>query len=126
MKQLNIYDFLGDTQTADAQRVFQADLPSQHTNQRNIMNNITNSDLLELINQLQAIVEEPESTDEQDECTECTLERLNELESILLANNNIHILEVINNTLMQEAPIRNEQADTLLKLAQLRVLLLEH
>ena len=73
---------------------------------------------------------EPTTSDEAEEldhnsedCTECQLASLNQLESLLTANVNVSILEVIQNTLNQEAPIRNEQADTLVKLAQVKSIL---
>jgi hypothetical protein len=75
---------------------------------------------------------EPELTDasetqhDPEECLDCKLEQLEQLDTLLLANVNVSILEVIQNTLNQEAPIRNEQADTLLKLAQVRTMLLDN
>ena len=65
-------------------------------------------------------IELPHSTDE---CLDCKLAQLSQEESILLAEVNVNILTVINNTLNQEAPIRNEQADTLVKLAQVKSIL---
>ena len=58
-----------------------------------------------------------------DECIDCQLDELETRESLLLAYVNVAILDVINNTLNQEAPIRNEQADTLVKLAQVKSIL---
>ena len=56
-------------------------------------------------------------------CIDCQLAELEYKETLLLASVNVNILEVIQNTLNQDAPIRNEQADTLVKLAQVRTLL---
>ena len=56
-------------------------------------------------------------------CLGCQLAQLNQSETLLLANVNVAILEVMQNTLNQDAPIRNEQADTLVKLAQVKSIL---
>ena len=66
-----------------------------------------------------------QSTEEHnsDECIDCQLDELESRESLLLASVNVNILEVIQNTLNQEAAIRNEQADTLVKLAQVKSIL---
>ena len=58
-----------------------------------------------------------------DVCLDCQLAELETRESLLLASVNVNILEVIQNTLNQESAIRNEQADTLLKLAQVKSIL---
>ena len=58
-----------------------------------------------------------------DVCLDCQLAELETRESLLLASVNVAILDVMNNTLNQEAPIRNEQADTLVKLAQVKSIL---
>ncbi len=67
----------------------------------------------------------PQSAEEHnsDVCIDCQLDELESRESLLLASVNVNILEVIQNTLNQEAPIRNEQADTLVKLAQVKSIL---
>ena len=66
-----------------------------------------------------------EQTEEynSDECIDCQLAELESKESLLLANVNVAILDVMMNTLNQDAPIRNEQADTLVKLAQVKSIL---
>ena len=66
-----------------------------------------------------------EQTEEynSDECIDCQLAELESKESLLLANVNVAILDVMMNTLNQEAAIRNEQADTLVKLAQVKSIL---
>ena len=69
---------------------------------------------------------EPIAPDEEcasEDCLECQLAYLDNKETLLLANVSVAILDVMMNTLNQEAPIRNEQADTLVKLAQVRSLL---
>ena len=58
-----------------------------------------------------------------DVCIDCQLDELKSRESLLLAHVNVAILDVMNNTLNQEAAIRNEQADTLVKLAQVKSIL---
>ena len=69
---------------------------------------------------------EPTASDEDhnsEDCLDCQLADLDNKETLLLANVSVAILDVMMNTLNQEAPIRNEQADTLVKLAQVRSLL---
>ena len=65
-----------------------------------------------------------ESDDNSDYCIDCQLDYLESKETLLLANVNVAILDVMMNTLNQESAIRNEQADTLVKLAQVRTMLL--
>ena len=60
---------------------------------------------------------------DSDYCVNCQLDELETRESLLLASVNVAILDVMNNTLNQEAAIRNEQADTLVKLAQVKSIL---
>ena len=67
--------------------------------------------------------ERGESDHNSDECIDCQLDYLESKETLLLASVNVNILEVIQNTLNQDAPIRNEQADTLVKLAQVKSIL---
>ena len=68
-------------------------------------------------------IAEPTEEHNSDECINCQLDELKPKETLLLASVNVNILEVIQNTLNQEAPIRNEQADTLLKLAHVKSIL---
>ena len=68
-------------------------------------------------------IAEPTEEHNSDECIDCQLAELGSRETLLLASVNVNILEVIQNTLNQEAPIRNEQADTLLKLAHVKSIL---
>ena len=63
------------------------------------------------------------TSDEDPDCLDCQLTHLEDTETLLLANVNVAILDVMMNTLNQEAPIRNEQADTLLKLAHVKSIL---
>ena len=72
---------------------------------------------------LKASDTQPDAEGDSDYCIDCQLDELESKESLLLASVNVNILEVIQNTLNQEAPIRNEQADTLLKLAQVKSIL---
>ena len=65
----------------------------------------------------------PDAEGDSDYCIDCQLTELESKESLLLASVKVSILEVIQNTLNQDAPIRNEQADTLLKLAQVKSIL---
>ena len=58
-----------------------------------------------------------------EECIDCQLAELESRESLLLASVNVAILDVMMNTLNQKPAIRNEQADTLVKLAQVRTIL---
>ena len=123
MRQTTIWDFLPQESSNEAKQ----------TNQRNIMLFKSLDDVIAFIKQQEskgstgksleltdAVEELPHSTDE---CLDCKLTQLSQEESILLAEVNVNILTVINNTLNQDAPIRNEQADTLVKLAQVKSIL---
>ena len=123
MRQTTIWDFLPQESSTEA----------KSTNQRNTMKFDSIEELLSFLKnqpKSDSMGAEPTTSDEAEElghnsedCTDCQLASLNQLESLLLANVNVNILEVIQNTLNQEAPIRNEQADTLLKLAQVKSIL---
>ena len=121
MRQTTIWDFLPQESSNEAKQ----------TNQRNIMLFKSLDDVIAFIKQQESkgstgepvtdgSMELPHSTDE---CLDCKLAQLSQEESILLAEVNVNILTVINNTLNQDAPIRNEQADTLVKLAQVKSIL---
>ena len=122
MRQTTIWDFLPQESSTEA----------KPTNQRNIMQFKSLEEAFDYIRGQQAkepvtgepvtdgSIELPHSTDE---CLDCKLAQLSQEESILLAEVNVNILTVINNTLNQDAPIRNEQADTLVKLAQVKSIL---
>ena len=120
MRQTTIWDFLPQESSTEA----------KPTNQRNIMLFKSLDDVIAFIKQqeskgstgepVESINELPHSTDE---CLDCKLAQLSQEETILLAEVNVNILTVINNTLNQEAAIRNEQADTLVKLAQVKSIL---
>lgn len=121
MRQTTIWDFLPQESSNEAKQ----------TNQRNIMLFKSLDDVIEFIKQQESkgstgepvtdgSIELPHSTDE---CLDCKLAQLSQEETILLAEVNVNILTVINNTLNQEAAIRNEQADTLVKLAQVKSIL---
>ena len=118
MRQTTIWDFLPQESSIEA----------KPTNQRNTMNFKSIEALdeffkqhgLELFSQsIAGLTEEHNS----DECIDCQLAELESKETLLLASVNVNILEVIQNTLNQDAPIRNEQADTLVKLAQVKSIL---
>ena len=120
MRQTTIWDFLPQESSTEA----------KPTNQRNTMNSISLEDVFDYIRRNQPTSESAGTesvTSEEDhnseDCLDCQLADLDNKETLLLANVNVAILEVIQNTLNQEAPIRNEQADTLVKLAQVRSLL---
>ena len=68
-------------------------------------------------------IAEPDAEGDSDYCIDCQLTELESKETLLLASVNVNILEVIQNTLNQDSPIRNEQADTLVKLAQVKSIL---
>ena len=115
MRQTTIWDFLPQESSNEA----------EPTNQRNNMIEFNSlEELAELFKGLQSKAS-TQSTEEHnsDECIDCQLAELGDKETLLLASVNVNILEVIQNTLNQEAPIRNEQADTLLKLAQVKSIL---
>ena len=118
MRQTTIWDFLPQESSTEA----------KPTNQRNIMKFDSIESLAEFFKQQgsvllsQSIAELVEKHNSK-ECIDCQLAELEYKETLLLASVNVSILEVIQNTLNQEAPIRNEQADTLLKLAQVKSIL---
>lgn len=123
MRQTTIWDFLPQESSTEAKL----------TNQRNIMQFESLEEVLDYIRRnlstsgLVGTTTEPftQSTEEynSDECIDCQLDELESKEALLLASVNVNILEVIQNTLNQDAPIRNEQADTLVKLAQVKSIL---
>ena len=114
MRQTTIWDFLPQESSIEA----------KPTNQRNTMNFESLDDLIEFLKQQSPKSMTSDPTEECPEnCTDCQLDELESKESLLLASINVNILEVIQNTLNQEAPIRNEQADTLVKLAQVKSIL---
>lgn len=121
MRQTTIWDFLPQESSNEAKQ----------TNQRNIMLFKSLDDVIAFIKQQESkgstgepvtdgSIELPHNTDE---CLDCKLAQLSQEETILLAEVNVNILTVINNTLNQEEAIRNEQADTLVKLAQVKSIL---
>ena len=121
MRQTTIWDFLPQESSNEAKQ----------TNQRNIMLFKSLDDVIAFIKQQESkgstgepvtdgSIELPHSTDE---CLDCKLAQLSQEETILLAEVNVNILTVINNTLNQAEAIRNEQADTLVKLAQVKSIL---
>ena len=124
MRQTTIWDFLPQESSTEAKQ----------TNQRNTMEFKSLEDIFEYIRMHQPKSDsagtEPitpneagESDDNSDECIDCQLDYLESKETLLLANVNVAILDVMMNTLNQDAPIRNEQADTLVKLAQVKSIL---
>ena len=112
MRQTTIWDFLPQESSTEA----------KSTNQRNIMKFESLEDLIEFLKQQTSITQSTEEHN-SDDCADCQLAELKTRESLLLAHVNVAILDVMNNTLNQEAPIRNEQADTLVKLAQVKSIL---
>ncbi len=112
MRQTTIWDFLPQESSTEA----------KPTNQRNIMNFKSLEDLIEFLKQQTSITQSTEEHN-SDECIDCQLAELESKETLLLASVNVNILEVINNTLNQAEAIRNEQADTLVKLAQVKSIL---
>lgn len=120
MRQTTIWDFLPQESSTEA----------KPTNQRNTMNSISLEDVFDYIRMNQPKSDpvgiEPTTSDEDhnsEDCLDCQLADLDNKETLLLANVNVAILDVMMNTLNQEAPIRNEQADTLVKLAQVKSIL---
>ena len=124
MRQTTIWDFLPQESSIEAKQ----------TNQRNAMEFKSLEDIFEYIRMHQPKSDsagtEPitpneagESDDNSDECIDCQLYYLESKETLLLANVNVAILDVMMNTLNQESAIRNEQADTLVKLAQVKYIL---
>ena len=123
MRQTTIWDFLPQESSIEAKQ----------TNQRNTMNFETLEEVLDYIIRRNPSTSDSVDTTEpftqsaeehnSDECIDCQLDELESKETLLLASVNVNILEVIQNTLNQESAIRNEQADTLLKLAQVKSIL---
>lgn len=122
MRQTTIWDFLPQESSIEAKQ----------TNQRNIMQFESLEEILDYIRRnlstsgsVDTTEPFPQSAEEHnsDVCIDCQLDELETRESLLLAHVNVAILDVINNTLNQDAPIRNEQADTLVKLAQVKSIL---
>ncbi len=122
MRQTTIWDFLPQESSIEA----------KPTNQRNIMQFESLEEVLDYIRRnlstsgsVDTTEPFPQSAEEHnsDVCIDCQLDELETRESLLLAHVNVAILDVMNNTLNQEAPIRNEQADTLVKLAQVKSIL---
>ena len=112
MRQTTIWDFLPQESSIEA----------KPTNERNTMNFESLEDLIEFLKQQTSTTQSTEEHN-SDECIDCQLTALESRETLLLASVNVNILEVIQNTLNQDAPIRNEQADTLVKLAQVKSIL---
>ena len=113
MRQTTIWDFLPQESSTEA----------KSTNQRNTMNFESLEDLIEFLKQQGSTTTQSTEEHNSDECIDCQLAELESKETLLLASVNVNILEVIQNTLNQEAAIRNEQADTLVKLAQVKSIL---
>ena len=122
MRQTTIWDFLPQESSIEAKQ----------TNQRNIMQFESLEEILDYIRRNLSTSGSVDTTEpftqsaeehNSDVCLDCQLAELETRESLLLASVNVAILDVMNNTLNQEAAIRNEQADTLLKLTQVRTML---
>ena len=116
MRQTTIWDFLPQESSTEA----------KPTNQRNIMQIKSLEEFIKFLNERKSetiTFTEPDAEGDSDECIDCQLAELESKETLLLASVNVNILEVIQNTLNQDAPIRNEQADTLVKLAQVKSIL---
>ena len=125
MRQTTIWDFLPQESSTEA----------KPTNQRNTMKFESPEEILEILDYIRKNLSTSGSVDttepftqsaeehNSDECIDCQLAELETRESLLLAHVNVAILDVMNNTLNQEAAIRNEQADTLVKLAQVKSIL---
>ena len=122
MRQTTIWDFLPQESSIEAKQ----------TNQRNIMQFESLEEILDYIRRNLSTSGSVDTTEpftqsaeehNSDVCLDCQLDELKTRESLLLAHVNVAILDVMNNTLNQEAPIRNEQADTLVKLAQVKSIL---
>ena len=112
MRQTTIWDFLPQESSTEA----------KPTNQRNTMKFDSIEALVEFFKQQGSTTQSTEEHN-SDECIDCQLDDLESKETLLLASINVNILEVIQNTLNQESAIRNEQADTLVKLAQVKSIL---
>ena len=113
MRQTTIWDFLPQESSIEAKQ----------TNQRNTMQIKSLDEIIEFLKQQGSTTTQSTEEHNSDECMDCQLAELESKESLLLASVNVAILEVMQNTLNQDAPIRNEQADTLLKLAQVKSIL---
>ena len=122
MRQTTIWDFLPQESSIEAKQ----------TNQRNIMQFESLEEILDYIRKNLSTSGSVDTTEpftqsaeehNSDVCIDCQLDELETRESLLLAHVNVAILDVMNNTLNQEAAIRNEQADTLVKLAQVKSIL---
>ena len=122
MRQTTIWDFLPQESSTEAKQ----------TNQRNIMQFESLEEVLDYIRRNLSTSGSVDTTEpftqsaeehNSDVCLDCQLAELETRESLLLASVNVAILDVMNNTLNQEAAIRNEQADTLVKLAQVKSIL---
>ena len=113
MRQTTIWDFLPQESSTEA----------KPTNQRNTMEFKALEELAEFFKQQGLALSEQTEKHNSEECIDRQLDELESKESLLLASVNVNILEVIQNTLSQDAPIRNEQADTLVKLAQVKSIL---
>ena len=122
MRQTTIWDFLPQESSTEA----------KSTNQRNTMQFESLEEILDYIRRNLSTsgsvdTTEPFTPDAEADsdyyCIDCQLDELETRESLLLASVNVAILDVMNNTLNQDAPIRNEQADTLVKLAQVKSIL---
>ena len=112
MRQTTIWDFLPQESSTEA----------KPTNQRNTMKFESLDEIIEFLKQQGSTTQSTEEHN-SDECINCQLAELEYKETLLLASVKVNILEVIQNTLSQDAPIRNEQADTLVKLAQVKSIL---
>ena len=122
MRQTTIWDFLPQESSTEA----------KPTNQRNIMKFDSNEEILDFIRRNLSTSGSVDTTepftqsDEEhnsDECIDCQLAELKYKETLLLANVNVAILYIMMNTFNQDTPIRNDQADTLVKLAQVKSIL---
>lgn len=119
MIQTTIWDFLPQESSNEA----------KPTNQRNIMQFNSLEEVFDYIRRQQDIGTQLDSGSAggtqhgPEECLDCKLAQLDQAETILIASVCVNALEVIQNTLQQSEAIRSEQADTLVKLAQLRNLL---
>ena len=122
MRQTTIWDFLPQESSIEAKQ----------TNQRNIMQFESLEEILDYIRRNLSTSGSVDTTEpftqsaeehNSDVCIDCQLDELKTRESLLLASVNVAILDVMNNTLNQEAAIRNEQADILVKLAQVKSIL---
>ena len=122
MRQTTIWDFLPQESSIEAKQ----------TNQRNIMQFESLEEILDYIRRNSSTSDSVDTTEPFTQsaeehnsavCLDCQLAELETRESLLLASVNVAILDVMNNTLNQEAAIRNEQADTLVKLAQVKSIL---